>query len=221
MSLRILLADDHRLFLGGLRALLQQERDFEVVGDAGDGRQAVRQARALRPDLVVMDLSMPGLNGIEATRRIAAELHGTRVLALSMHTEARFVEAALEAGASGYLLKDAALDELIKAVRAVVAGRTYLSPAIAGIVVDALRGHRPFTRRSVHTLLTAREREVLQLVAEGRTTRQVADRLSMSVKTVATHRQHVMDKLHIRSIAGLTKYAVIEGLTAREPETSD
>ncbi len=221
MTLRILLADDHRLFADGLRGLLLQERGLEVVATAKDGREAVRLARQLRPDLVIMDLSMPGMSGIEATRQITSELAGIKVLCLSMHTETHFVEAALEAGARGYLLKDSALEELAEAVRTVSAGRSYLSPAVAGSVLEALRDHRPLAGKSAHELLTPREREVLQLVAEGRSTKEIAAELHVSTKTVLTHREHLMDKLRIRSVAGLTKYAVLEGLTSSGPEYTD
>ncbi len=217
MATRILLADDHELFLSGLLALLEKESDMEVIAEAKDGREACRKAEELSPDLVLMDISMPGLNGIEATRRIAAD-RDVKVLCLSMHTEAQFVEAALKSGAAGYLLKDSEPRELVRAIRVVMMGRTYISPAVAGTLVDALKDQRPLGGSSAFTLLTEREREVLQLLAEGHSTREIAEQLYMSPKTVATHREHLMEKLHIRSIAGLTKYAILEGLTSSEPE---
>ncbi len=210
MSHRVLLADDHELFSNGLRELLQQQGDLEVVAEARDGREAVRAARKARPELVLMDLAMPGLNGVEATRRITSEL-GVKVLALSMHREARFVEAALEAGAHGYLLKSSAFEELVAAIRTVLSGSTYLSPAIAGTVVQALRS-RPASAETAYSLLSAREREVLQLLAEGLSSKQIAARLGRSPRTVHSHRERIMDKLDVHSLAGLIRYALQEGL---------
>ncbi len=216
-SVRVLLADDHQLFLEGLRALLGEQPGIVVVGEAANGRQAVAAARNLEPQIVVMDLSMPGMNGIEATRRIVRELPDVKVICLSMHSEARFVEAALEAGAAGYLLKDCASDELLSAVETVSAGKTYISPSIAGLVVTALRSRE--RQSTAFTLLTQREREVLQLLAEGHSTKEIAEHLGVSIKTVGTHREHIMQKLDIHSIAGLTKYAIGEGLTSAEPRS--
>ncbi len=216
MSIGILLADDHQLFLDGLHALLAQQPGMEVVAEARDGQEAVRAALEHRPDVVVMDVSMPGMNGIEATRQITKRLPTVKVLSLSMHADKRFVLAVLEAGASGYLLKESALEELVRAIRAVEAGQTYLSPAIAGVVVEAYKADHPKTASSMFSLLTAREREVLQLIAEGRSTKEIAELLCVSVKTVSTHREHLMKKLNLYSIAGLTKYAIREGLTSTE-----
>ena len=213
---RVLLADDHQLVRGGLRALLERQPGLEVVGEAGDGRKAVWAARDLRPDLVVMDVEMPGLNGIEATRQIVSEVGGVRVLCLSMHGSARFVEAAFEAGASGYLLKDSATEELSLAVDTVLAGRTYVSPAIAGEALDSMLHHARWPAGTAFSRLTSREREVLQLLAEGRSTREIAGRLCLSLKTVYYHREQLMEKLDIRSVAGLTRYAIEQGLTGVE-----
>ena len=219
MKIRILIADDHVMFLQGLRALLDPEPDMQVIGESRDGAEAIRAVRELTPDLVIMDNSMPGMNGIEATVRITAEASSIKVLCLSMHSEARFVERAIEAGASGYLLKDCAFQELAIAIREIMANRTYLSPAIAGVVVDAMRRRKSNVKLpSDHALLTDREREVLQLLAEGYSAKSIGERLCLSVKTVATHRQHVMDKLVIHNIAGLTKYAIREGLTSDTPQ---
>ncbi len=216
---RILVADDHQLFLTGLVALLTEHSEFDVVGHASDGREALRKARQLKPDVIILDISMPNLNGIEACRQLTRELD-TKVLCLSMYTENRYVAAALESGAAGYLVKDCELDELLRAIRSVAAGQTFLSPTIAGTLVDVLRGHRPNPRAS--TPLTDREREVLQLLAEGRSTQDIADELCISSKTVHTHRKHLQEKLRIHSIADLTKYAVREGLTSSQPTyTSD
>ncbi|HDP89756.1 MAG TPA: response regulator transcription factor [Thioalkalivibrio sp.] len=217
MTIKLILADDHQVILEGLRNLINQEVDMEVVAEARDGREAVALCREHRPDLVVMDVAMPHLNGIEACRQIMAEAPGCRVLALSMHADKQYAAGMLGAGASGYLLKDCAFDELAEAIRTIAAGRTYLSDEMAGIVVkDYVQrltepGPDPANAFSV---LTSREREVLQLVAEGHTTKQIASMLHVSVKTIESHRQNLMDKLEIRSVAELTKYAVREGLTS-------
>ncbi len=174
--------------------------------------------RRLKPDLVIMDNSMPCMNGIEATCRITGEASPVKVLCLSMHSEPRFVERAMEAGASGYLLKECAFQELAGAIREVMAGRTYLSPAIARIVVDAMKRRKQNDASTYLGRLTEREREILQLLADGYSARQIGEKLCLSVKTVATHRQHVMDKLDIHNIAGLTKFAVREGLTPDAPQ---
>lgn len=216
MTIRLLLADDHTLVRDGLSALLAADPDLEVVGAVSDGRAAVRQCRKLHPRLAIMDLAMPGLNGMDATRQIKAAEPETRVLCLSMHAEERFVAAALDAGASGYVLKDCAAAELIRAIHAVTAGLTYLSPAIAGLVVQGYRGGRPKAPTSAFALLTAREREVLQLIAEGHSTKAIAARLHLSVKTIGTHREHLMAKLDARSVAALVKYAIREGLTSAD-----
>ena len=229
--MKVLLADDHRIVREGLKSLLAAQPDMEVVAEAADGRQAVQMARDLAPDVVVMDVAMPQLNGIEATRQIAADEPGMKVVALSMHSDRRFVSEALKAGASGYVLKDGAFDELISAIRAVVSDKVYLSPRVAGVVVEDYVRRLP-PRDGSHVLhagaaaqparhgafdaLTPREREVLQLMAEGYATKEVAHRLSVSVKTVETHRRNLMEKLGLDSVAELTKYAIREGLTSVE-----
>lgn len=213
MRVRILLADDHQMFADGLAALLQEERDLRVVGTARDGREAVKAALELRPDVVVMDLSMPGLSGIEAARRIVAEGSQTKILCLSMHRERQYLKAALEAGASGYVLKDGAPEVVIAAVRCVAGGGTYLCSEMTTAAVDDYRASLVSHRPAIDPVLTAREREVLQMVAEGLTSREIAAKLFVSERTVATHRQHLSDKLDIHSIAGLTKYAIRHGLT--------
>jgi DNA-binding NarL/FixJ family response regulator len=212
VSIRVLLADDHAIVREGLRALIDKQPDMEIVGEARDGREAIRMAREQVPDVAILDVSMPGLNGVEATRRITRELPDIKVLGLSMHTERQFVGAVIDAGASGYLVKDCALEELIRAVRCVVNGQVYLSPSVAGVVVEGYRakGHG----ESAFSALSLREREVLQLIAEGLSTKEIADHLNVSAKTVGTHREHIMTKLEIRSIAGLTKYAIREGVTS-------
>ena len=213
MAIRILLADDHKIVRQGLRTLLEQEPDMEVVAEAEDGRIAVRLARELAPQVVIMDVGMPDLNGIEATRQVLADTPGLKVIALSMHSDRRFVVNMLKAGASGYLLKDSAFEELAAAIRVVMLNKTYLSPGVSDIVIkDYIQGPREDS--SVFSVLTPREREVLQLMAEGKSTKQIADRLHVSVKTIETHRQQIMTKLGIHSVAELTKYAVREGLSS-------
>jgi DNA-binding NarL/FixJ family response regulator len=213
---RILLADDHQIVRAGLRSLLESETDFAVVADAADGRSAVQIASQLRPDIVVMDITMPQLNGIEATRQMVAHNSSVKVIALSMHSDRRFMSEILKAGAVGYLLKDAAAEELIHAIRAVMRGKTYLSPEIADVLVDDYLSRMPDAQPTVFAALTAREREVLQLMAEGKATKEVAAILHVSVKTVETHRRQMMEKLDLHSVAELTKYAIREGLTSVE-----
>jgi DNA-binding NarL/FixJ family response regulator len=218
--MKILIADDHRLMRDGLRAILEKEQ-LVVVGDASNGHEAIVLARELHPDLVVMDISMPQLNGIDATRRLVAELPQIKVLALSMNSDRRYVLAMFAAGAAGYLLKSSASEELVQALRAVAAGHKYVSPAIAGVVLDNLtEAHARLTPpppTSSARSLTAREREVLQLLAEGKSSKEIASCLSVAIPTVETHRRQIMDKLSLRSVAELTKYAIREGLTSLEP----
>lgn len=210
MATRVLLCDDHRIFREGLRTLLEKSPSLSVVGEAGDGPGAVKKVQELAPDIVLMDISLPNLNGIEATRRILALRPQVKVIVLSMHSDPRFVREALKAGASGYLLKDSAFEELLAAVAAVAAGQDYLSPAIAHIVVAGC----VLSVAAAASVLSSREREVLQLLAEGRSTKQIALHLGLSAKTVETHRMQVMKKLDIHSIAGLTRFAIREGLVA-------
>ncbi len=214
MSIKVLIADDHQIMREGLRSMLDREHDITVVGEADDGRMTQRLARELVPDVIIMDVAMPDLNGIEATRQIVAELPGVKIIALSMHDDRRFVLNMLKAGASGYMLKDCAFKDLAKAIRVVMANKTYLSHEVADIVVKDYLTSSQAPESSAFHLLSPREREVLQLIAEGRTSAQVADKLHISVKTVETHRQQIMVKLKIKSVAELTKYAIREGLTS-------
>jgi DNA-binding NarL/FixJ family response regulator len=213
---RILLADDHRIMREGLKSLLDDEADMEVVGEAENGRRAIELVDELEPDVVVMDIGMPELNGIEATRRVVLDHPQTKVIALSMHSDRRFMAEILKAGSAGYLLKDGAYEELAGAIRTVVANKMYLSPRIADVVVEDYVRNMPRGEPSAFAALTAREREVLQLLAEGKATKQAAACLHVSVKTVETHRRSIMTKLDIHSVAELTKYAIREGLTSVE-----
>jgi DNA-binding NarL/FixJ family response regulator len=212
MTINVLLADDHQIMREGLASLLEKHPDLHVVGQAGDGRTAVRLAQELKPDVMVMDIGMPGLNGIEATRQIVAAGPGVKVIALSVHAESLFVSGMLQAGAAGYLLKHSAAEELVRAIRLAVRGQIYLSPQITGQVVEGYIGKQPPPGASIFTVLTPREREVLQLYAEGKITREIAALLYISPKTVEFHRRQIMDKLGVSSFADLIKYAIREGL---------
>jgi two-component system response regulator NreC len=216
MSTRIILADDHGIMREGLRALLEKQPGIEVIAEAENGRTTVELSRELKPDVVIIDISMPDLNGIEATRQIIAESPGVKVIALSMHSDRKFVREMLSAGASGYMLKDSAFEELDKAISTVNDNQTYLSPGIADTVVKDYLGKIVTDNSAASIALTNREREVLQLFAEGKTTKQIASLLCVSIKTIETHRKQIMDKLGLNSIAELTKYAIREGLTSLE-----
>jgi two-component system response regulator NreC len=211
MSVKIIIADDHKIMRDGLRNMLEKESGLEVVAEAKNGREAIQLTEQLRPDIVIMDISMDDLNGMDATRTIVGKGWGTKIVALSMHADKRFVAGMFEAGAMAYLLKDCAYNELVQAIRQVVSGRTYLCSMISGVVI---RDYIQRMRKSEASLLSPREKEILQLLAEGSTTKRIADQLKVSVKTVETHRQHVMEKLNIFSIAELTKYAIKEGITS-------
>ncbi|MDZ7589271.1 MAG: response regulator transcription factor [Rubrivivax sp.] len=214
MTIRVLLADDHRIVRDGLAMLIGREPDFELVGVAEDGSVAVRLARELQPDVVVTDISMPGMNGIEAVRRIRAEGGEVQVLCLSVHDEDRLVLAMIDAGASGYLLKECSFEELTLAIRQVMARRIYLSAALSGVLVREVRNRRSPPAATAWSTLTAREREMVQLFSEGHTTQEIANRLHVSPKTVATHRENILHKLQVRGIAELTRYALREGLSS-------
>jgi two-component system response regulator NreC len=214
MDIKVLIADDHQIVRDGLRSLLEKEPDMKLVGEAEDGRTIVKMLRETTPDVVIMDVAMPNLNGIEATRQITHEFPAVKVIALSMHDDRRFVINMLKSGASGYLIKDCAFRELAKAIRLVVkANKIYLSPGITDVVVNNyVTGLTPDSL--VFSILTPREREVLQLIAEGRSSNQIAEALYVSVKTIECHRAQLMQKLKKRSVAELTKFAIREGLTS-------
>lgn len=214
MKIRILLADDHKIIREGLKALIEKQPDMEVAAEAQDGLSTVRLAQKILPQIIIMDIGMPEMNGIDATRHIVSGNRDVKIIALSMHSDRRFVLEMLKAGASGYLLKDSAFEELVTAIHTVMAGQPYLSPKITDIVVKEYLHNLPKNDSNVFNILTGREREVLQLLAEGKSTKQIALTLNLSVKTVETHRQQIMDKLQIRSVAELTKYAIREGITS-------
>jgi DNA-binding NarL/FixJ family response regulator len=216
MSIKILLADDHKIVRDGLRALIEKYPDMEVVAEAADGRTAVRLVKELCPKVVIMDISMPDLNGIEAARQIIAEEPQVKILTLSMHSDSRYVKEVFKVGAAGYLLKECAFEELANAIYTVAADQIYLSPRITHVVINDYLSKLPIAKASVFSVLTAREREVLQLLAEGKTTKEIAFSLELSVKTVEAHRQKIMEKSDIHSVAELTKYAIREGLTSLE-----
>jgi len=212
---RVLVADDHTIVRQGLRAVLEAEPDIEVVGEAADGYEAVKKASALSPDVVVMDVSMPRMNGLEATAHIVKSGTRTRVVALTIHSSEEYVYSCLKAGAKGYLLKESASSDLVQAIRIVRNGGTYLHPAISvHVVSEYLKRPDPRTRTGEPDVLTARERQVLQLIAEGHTNKEIATLLTLSVKTVEAHRARVMEKLRIHNVAGLTRYAISRGITS-------
>ena len=214
MTTRIVLADDHKVVREGLCALLAKDPGLEVIGEAPDGRAAVKLVCKLKPDVAIIDIAMPDLNGIEATKQIVAEAPDVKVLALSMHSDKRYVARMLAAGAVGYLLKDCAFEEIARAIRQVAANRAYLSPKIENMVIEEYVRRLQDDKTPLDSLLTSREREVLQLLAEGVTVKEIAAQLDVSPKTIETLRQHIMQKQDIHTVADLTKYAVREGLTS-------
>jgi two-component system, NarL family, response regulator NreC len=213
--IRILLADDHTVVRDGLRALVEKQPDMAVIGEAADGRDTIRMAEEQSPDVIIMDIAMPNMNGIEATRRILASNPQTAVLMLSMHQDESYVLRSLKAGARGYLLKDSVRSDVIEAIRAVVHGRSFLTRKVSRILQEDYV--REMERRGLedsYDLLTDREREILQLVAEGRTNKEVASLLNISLTTVETHRTHILQKLNLHSIPELILYAVRKGIIA-------
>lgn len=217
MEIRIILAEDHQITRDGLEVMIQKRKDMTMVASAGDGQTAVKLARELVPDLMIIDVTMPKLNGIEATRQIKSENPKIKVIALSMHAEKIYITEILKAGASGYLLKNCAFDELVKAILFVNTHKNiYLSPEVSRILAeDYLRGFIAESA-SVMQILTSREHEVLKMIVDGNSTRQIASDLHVSTKTIETHRRRVMDKLGIDNLAGLVKYAIREGITTLE-----
>ena len=216
MSLKVILAEDHNIVRESLRHLLNKEPNIEVVGEAKDGRDAVRMCEELSPDLIIIDVLMPGLNGIEATRQIITKNPKIKVIALSMYSDKRFILSMMRAGASGYLIKECAFDELVQAVWTVSKNRTFFSPNVRDTVIEDYISRLQKDKMVDSSILTAREREVLQLLAEGKNMREIASILNISVKTVETHRRKIMDELDIHTIAGITKYAIREGLSSLE-----
>ena len=214
--MRILIADDHGIVREGLKTLLDKQSNIEVVGEGEDGQMAVQLAEQLQPDIVIIDMSMPNLNGIEATRLILQHSPNTRVIILSMHSDKHIVKDALEAGASAYVLKTYLFDEMLRALEVVAEGGRYLSPRITDVVVDDYVGKTPGRDSAVTPKLTGRERQIVQFVAEGKTVKEISLLLHISPKTADTNRRQIMNKLGISSVAELTKYAIREGLTSLE-----
>jgi DNA-binding NarL/FixJ family response regulator len=211
--IRVILADDHHLVRNGIRALIEKASDFEVIGEVSDGQEAIELVDSLEPDVLLMDIGMPRLNGIQATERVRALNKRVKVLILSMHSGPLLVRKALQAGAKGYLLKRSVTEELLLAIRAVSQGETYLSPPVAGIVTDGFLMSKPEnSENSLIDALTSREREVLQLIAEGNTNPGIAEKLSISISTVERHRANLMAKLDAHDVAGLTRFAIQNGL---------
>jgi DNA-binding NarL/FixJ family response regulator len=206
-------ADDHKIFRQGIKKLLEEESDLQVVGEASDGREAVKKATELKPDVILMDIAMANLNGLEATRQIKKQLPSAKVIMVTMHKNEEYVLQSFQAGASGFILKEGAVEELVSAIRSINSDKSFLSPSISKTLIDAyMRKMETGKTETPFDLLTDREREVLQLIAEGYTNREVAKSLFISVKTVEAHRAHIMQKLNIHDIAKLVKYAIQKGL---------
>jgi len=212
-KVKLLVADDHKIFRQGIKKLLEEEPDLQVVGEAADGREAIKKATELKPDVILMDIAMANLNGLQATKQIKKILPDTKVIMVTMHKNEEYVLQSFQAGASGYILKEGAVEELVSAIRTIHQDKSFLSPAISKTLIDAyLRKMETGKTETPFDLLTDREREVLQLIAEGYTNREVAKSLFISVKTVEAHRAHIMQKLNIHEIAKLVKYAIQKGL---------
>ena len=214
MATKVLLVDDHEIMREGMSALLRKYSEFDVVGQASDGRQALEMTAELEPDVVIMDVGMPNLNGIDATRQLLSTHPDLKIMALSTHSDGSVVVKMIRAGASGYMLKESAFDELIEGLNTLMEGKTFLCKKISKVVFSEYVGMVTNPKAMKGDGLTNREREVLQLVAEGKTTKEIAEMLNLSTKTIDSHREHIMEKLGIRNIAGLTKYAIREGLTS-------
>lgn len=211
--MNIIIADDHKIFRQGLRNLFEQKLGASVIAESGDGLLTVELCKQHHPDIVIMDITMPRLNGIEAARQIKHEMPGIGIIMLSMHSDMRFIIESLRAGASGYLLKESAFEELALAITTVKANRIYLSSEIADTIIKDYLAQRSQSEAIAFSILTAREREILQLIAEGKTTKEIAAQHALSIKTVESHRQQIMDKLNLHSVAQLTKFAIREGIT--------
>ena len=216
-KIRVILAEDHTIVRQGLRSLLEQSDDIEVIAEAEDGREAVSKTEQLKPDIVLMDISMPILNGIEATRQIKKKFPDIKVLILTMHTTEEYISQILHAGASGYLVKKSAHHELLSAIKAIQKGHSYLSPLVSKKVVDEyLQKTKDDIKQDRYEKLTTREREVLQLIAEGKANKEIADLLFLSIKTVETHKAHLMEKLNLHTTTDLIKYAIQKGIISTE-----
>lgn len=213
MAMRVLLVDDHEIMREGISALLRRHSELDVVGQAADGRTAMEMVRQLHPDVVIMDIGMPNLNGIEATRQMLSENPRIKVMALSAHSDGAIVAKMIKAGAAGYMLKESAFAELVDGLNTLADGKTFLCSKISKVVFSDYINILTNPKADSSDGLTVREREVLQLVAEGHTTKEIAQMLNLSTKTIDSHREHIMEKLGIRNVAGLTKYAIREGLT--------
>jgi len=212
-KIKILIADDHKILRQGIRSLLAPQPDFEVIGETADGPETLKETFKLKPDVVLMDIGMPNLNGFEATRQIKKKLPEVKVLVLTMYLDDEYVLQALQSGASGYVLKDVAVEELVTAIRAVNNDQYYLSPSISRTVIDAYLRKTEKGEKESSELLTAREKEIVQLIAEGYTNKEIAAKLYISVKTVDAHRSHIMEKLDIHDVALLVKYAIRKGIS--------
>ncbi len=214
MSIKIMIVDEHKILREGLSTLIAKQPDMEIVGEATDGREALDLADKLSPDLILMDVTMPNLNGIEATRKIKSKNSDIEIIALSLHSDRRYVLGMIDAGASGYLLKECAFEELVRAINTVMDKKKYLSPEISDILIEEYVKKNVQGKPTIYVKLTPRERETLQLISEGKNTKEIARHLSISIKTVETHRRHIKKKLKVESIAELTKIAIREGLTS-------
>jgi two-component system response regulator NreC len=213
MSIKIIVVDEHKILREGLSTLIAKQPDMEIIGEATDGREVLQLLEKSKPDLILMDVTMPNLNGIEATRKIKSKKPGIEIIALSLHSDRRYVLGMIDAGASGYLLKECAFEELVRAINTVMSKKKYLSPGISDILIDEYVKKTTTDKPTIYSKLTPREREILQLIAEGKNTKEIARYLFISVKTVETHRRHIKKKLKVESVAELTKIAIREGLT--------
>ncbi len=213
MSIKIIIADDHHLIRDGLKSLIEKEANFSLIGEAADGREILRLTNELNPDIVIMDISMPELNGIEATRQIKAHNEDVGIIALSVHSDVSFVRQMLKVGASGYLVKHCEFKELVQAIYAVEKGELYLSPLISGQLIQDYLKNLPDDESTIFTKLSDREREILQMLTEGKTKQEIADTLFISVKTIDSHRQNIMNKLGIDTMPDLVRYAIRSGIT--------